>query len=187
MATTQQQKEFINRMWDAVAGLELHGLLPSVLIAQAALESNWGKSSLAAKYNNYFGIKAGSSWKGKTVTMSTREVVNGISVTKDSVFRAYDSPAESIADRNKLLLNNKRYKEVAKAKTAQEQAQAIRSAGYATATNYVTSIMNIVNSHNLTELDEKKKQIMNTKTISIIILAMGAMLAGVGLYNIIKL
>ncbi len=187
MATKQQQLDFIKSMWMAVAGLELKGLLPSVLIAQAALESNWGQSTLAKKYNNLFGIKAGSSWTGKTVSLKTREVKNGVSEYVTAKFRVYDNFAQSIADRNQLLLKNKRYAAVPEAKTAQEQAQAIRAAGYATAQNYVTSLMQIINAHNLTDFDDKKKQIMNTKTMSIMLIAIAVVMVAVGIYNLVKL
>lgn len=187
MATKEQQNQFIEKMWNAIAGLDLHGLLPSVLIAQASLESDWGLSSLAAKYNNYFGVKKGSTWTGKTVKLKTREVKNGESVYVLADFRVYDSVAESIADRNKLLLKNKRYAEVPRATTAEGQAKALADAGYATGTKYYSTLMSRVNNYNLKEFDEKKKQIMNTKTISVMMLAIAVVMAGVGMYNLIKL
>ena len=54
MATTSEKQAFIARIWDEIKGEELTGFFPSVLIAQAALESNWGQSSLAAKYNTIY-------------------------------------------------------------------------------------------------------------------------------------
>ena len=80
MAKTLDQIKaaFIANMVAALAGMDdLGGFFKSVIIAQAAIESNWGRSSLSAKYNNYFGIKAGKSWKGKTVNMKTGEVFDG--------------------------------------------------------------------------------------------------------------
>ena len=74
MTTQAEKTAFINRVWSEIKGEEMTGFFPSVIIAQAAIESNWGQSALAAKYNNYFGIKAGSSWTGKTVNMQTNEV-----------------------------------------------------------------------------------------------------------------
>ena len=155
MANLKQIKSiFIARMLFALDGIDdLGGFLPSVLIAQAAIESNWGRSALAARYNNYFGIKASKSWKGKTVNMKTGEVFNGQNVTINSNFRVYDSLAESIRDRNRLL-RMPRYKAVEQATTPQAQAEAIKAAGYCTATNYVSSIMATIKANNLTAYDQ---------------------------------
>lgn len=149
---------FIARMAAALAGMnDIGGFFRSVIIAQAAIESNWGRSSLSAKYNNYFGIKAGKSWKGKTVNMKTGEVLDGKQVTVSSNFRVYDSLAESISDRNRLL-RTPRYKSVEPAPTPQAQAEAIKACGYCTATNYVASIMATINANNLTQYDNHEKE-----------------------------
>lgn len=153
MTVKQMKKVFIARMLFALAEIDdLGGFFKSVVIAQAAIESNWGRSALSAKYNNYFGIKAGKSWKGKTVNMKTGEVVDGKNVTINSNFRVYDSLADSIRDRNRLL-RMPRYKAVEPADTPQKQAEAIKAAGYCTATNYVESIMATINANGLTLYD----------------------------------
>jgi flagellum-specific peptidoglycan hydrolase FlgJ len=157
MATAVEKANFISRVWNEIKGEEMAGFFPSVLIAQAALESNWGQSALAAKYNNYFGIKAGSSWTGKTVNMQTNEVFNGINTSINSSFRVYNSLLDSIKDRNKLL-STSRYASVRQAATPQEQAQAIKNSGYATALNYVSAIMNTINANNLLNFDTLKKK-----------------------------
>lgn len=147
------KKAFIARMLFAIAEIDdMGGFLPSVLIAQAAIESNWGRSTLSAKYNNFFGIKAGRSWKGKSVNMKTGEVFNGKQVTINSNFRVYDSLTDSIRDRNRLL-RTERYKAVEAATTPEAQATAIRTAGYCTATNYVGAIMATIAANNLTQYD----------------------------------
>jgi len=135
----------------------MQGFFPSVLIAQAAIESNWGQSALAAKYNNYFGIKAGSTWTGKTVNMATQEVFNGQNAVIKSDFRVYGSLMESIRDRNRLLSAG-RYAGVRTAATPQAQAEAIKNAGYATALNYVSAIMTTIKANNLEQFDELKKK-----------------------------
>ena len=60
----------------SIENYKKNGVLPSVTISQAILESNWGKSELSAKYNNYFGIKASAGWNGKIATFSTKENYN---------------------------------------------------------------------------------------------------------------
>ena len=158
MASQAEKTAFINRVWTEIKGEEMTGFFPSVLIAQAALESNWGQSSLAAKYNNYFGIKAGSSWTGQTVNLQTKEVFSGVNTTIQSNFRVYNSLLDSIKDRNKLL-STARYTAVRQAQTPQEQAQAIKNGGYATATNYVSALMSTINTNNLLNFDELKKKL----------------------------
>ena len=158
MASAQEKSAFINRVWDEIKGEDMTGFFPSVLIAQAALESNWGQSQLAARYNNYFGIKAGSSWTGKTVNMQTNEVFNGISTSIVGTFRVYNSLLDSIRDRNNLL-SSSRYANVKQAATPQAQAEAIKAGGYATALNYVSSIMNTISANNLINFDALKKKL----------------------------
>ena len=153
MTVKELKKVFIARMLFALDEIDdLGGFFKSVIIAQAAIESNWGRSVLSAKYNNYFGIKAGKSWQGKTVNMKTGEVFDGKNVTINSNFRVYDSLADSIRDRNRLL-RMPRYKAVEPADTPQKQAEAIKAAGYCTATNYVESIMATINANGLTLYD----------------------------------
>ena len=138
----------------ALAGMDdLGGFFRSVIIAQAAIESNWDRSNLSAKYNNYFGIKASKSRKGKTVNMKTGEVFDGKQVTINSNFRVYDCLADSIRDRNRLL-RMPRYKAVELATSPRAQAEAIKAAGYCTATNYVSSIMATIAANNLTQYDK---------------------------------
>jgi flagellum-specific peptidoglycan hydrolase FlgJ len=151
---TQTKSVFIARMLFALNDMDdLGGFFKSVIIAQAAVESNWGRSVLSSRHNNYFGIKAGKSWKGKTVNMKTGEVFDGKQVTINSNFRVYNSLAESIRDRNSLL-RMPRYKAVELATTPRAQAEAIKAAGYCTAINYVSSIMAIISANNLTQYDK---------------------------------
>ena len=188
MVTESEKRAFIHKIGTALMGLDLQGLFPSVIIAQAALESNWGKSVLAAKYKNYFGIKVGKSgWTGKSVNMSTGEYQNGESLTVRSNFRVYSTVVESILDRNRLITGLDRYKAALSASTPEEQIKAIKAGGYATDPNYVQKVISIINSNNLKDWDELKKKIMNNKTLSSIMLAAGVLLAGVGIYNLSKL
>ncbi len=150
MATKQQINEFIEKVWKGVQNVNMQGLFPSVVIAQAALESGWGQSELAKKYNNYFGIVADSGWKGGTIKLP------GNSLT----FRTYEDFSGSIKDHNKFLRENKRYEKagVFSAATPEEQAAALQAAGYAgTSTTYASKIVNIINTYNLKDYDDKKK------------------------------
>lgn len=115
----------------AVENYHEYGILPSITIAQAILESNWGTSELATKGNNLFGVKVGYDWKGQTITMDTREYYD--TWIKDE-FRKYENPADSILDHGKFLVDNPRYAEagVFDHETYRQQALALQEAGYST-------------------------------------------------------
>ena len=132
------QLDFIRRAAPgAKRGFKEFGVPASVTIAQAILESGWGKSHIGTA-NNYFGIKAqGPSSFGPiaigTVTVPTREVINGQSVMVSGRFRKYRSMDDSMRDHGRFLRDNPRYKPAfAHSRDANAFAQAIHRAGYAT-------------------------------------------------------
>jgi flagellum-specific peptidoglycan hydrolase FlgJ len=154
-------KDFISTYENAV--IEACGgstIFPSVKMAQAALETGWGKS---VKGNNMFGIKGlgkkSPYWTGKVVNTSTREVINGQSGQYNLDFRAYETVSDSIRDHTYFLQQNSRYANagVFTAKTPEEQCKALQNAGYATDPNYAQSLISIITKYNLKRLDEKKK------------------------------
>jgi flagellum-specific peptidoglycan hydrolase FlgJ len=139
--------EFVKKHYgQALVASKGSGIFIETLLGQSILETSSGKSLLSSKYNNYFGIKADKSWKGRSVNMKTGEVFNGKSVTINSDFRVYDSFLDSAKDYIKFLKTNPRYTKygVFKAKDYKEQIQAIKNAGYATGTNYVSAVLKIV-------------------------------------------
>ncbi|MDD5006530.1 MAG: glycoside hydrolase family 73 protein [Candidatus Omnitrophica bacterium] len=151
--------EFIEKNKDFVlAACKDTTLLPSVFMAQAILESNWGKSELAKNHNNYFGIKPGGAWKGRTATFPTQEYINGKWVVVEAAFRSYDKPEDSFFDRVNFLKQRSRYDRVFKANTPLSQATELYLAGYATDPSYPRKINQIINQHNLTALDGIKKK-----------------------------
>lgn len=111
---TQEQKAFIERVGAlAAADMQKSGVLASLTIAQAILESGWGKSGLTVKANALFGIKAGTSWKGRVYSTKTQECYDGVNFTTvTALFRAYDSWEESVEDHSALLTGAARYKAV---------------------------------------------------------------------------
>lgn len=150
------------------------GLFPSVMIAQAIFESGWGKSQLATKYNNHFGIKADKSWTGPKVNLTTMEFINGKFVSLIGAFRSYSNPAQSFADRIKFLKENPRYTKagVFTAKTPEEQAQALQTAGYGTDPNYAKKIIDTINKYNLKQYDKQAAQRAGTGVILGIVLVL---------------
>lgn len=125
----------------------------SAIIAQAIIESNWGKSVLSAKYHNYFGIKCGSNWDGKSVNMTTKEEYTRGSITtiKDN-FRVYDSLEDGVKG-YLLFINTKRYANLKNVYDYKTYIENIKADGYATSSKYVSTLVKTVEKYNLTQYD----------------------------------
>ena len=141
--------EFVNTMLpmakEAAARI---GVDPRYLVAQAALETGWGKSVMRAQdgssSHNLFGIKAGSSWKGDSARAITSEFRNGEMVRETAQFRSYDSYKDSFHDLVTLLQTNNRYQDVVKSADNPEQfVRELQKAGYATDPDYASKISQI--------------------------------------------
>ena len=155
--------KFIEEIKDeAIKNYKEYKILPSITIAQAILESSWGESDLAQIYNNLFGIKADSSWKGEYVTLETFEFYD----TKiEDKFRVYSNKNQSIKDHAKFLVDNQRYKKYGlfEAKTYIEQAYALQNASYSTAEDnsgqkrYAKDLIEIIRQYNLQLIDSEIK------------------------------
>lgn len=145
---------------DSIKNYEEYGILPSITIAQAILESNWGESILSNDYNNLFGIKADSNWKGQYVTLETLEHKDTM---VDSKFRRYNDKGKSIKDHAEFLFKNKRYREngVFKTNTYIYQASALEKAGYSTAVDengkkvYAKRLIDLIRQYNLQLIDSE--------------------------------
>lgn len=125
-------KNFIGSIKEAaIDNYEQYGVLPSITISQAILESDWGRSQLAADYNNLFGIKDHKKWDGKTASLNTKEFYDQKIVAN---FRAYDDISQSVNDHGLFLKENPRYKKngLFSSITYSEQAKALENAGYST-------------------------------------------------------
>ena len=151
---TQAQKDFIARVGAlARADMERSGILASLTIAQAILESGWGTSELATKANALFGIKADSRWSGKTYTKASPEW-NGVrNVTVVASFRAYNSWEHSVADHSAFLNASSRYAAVIGERNYRKACTAIHKAGYATAPDYADRLVKLIETYGLTAYD----------------------------------
>jgi hypothetical protein len=131
---------------DALRASADTGLPASLILAQSALESGYGASSLARVYNNMFGIKDSSSWTGKIVDLPTKEEYGGKMHSVTASFRSYDSAADSFRDWGKFLQDNPRYTKagVFSATTAYQAADALQLAGYATDSKYAAKLKGII-------------------------------------------
>lgn len=134
----------------ATKAMQKTNVLASLTIAQAILESNWGKT---APGNMLFGIKAGSSWKGATQKLWTHEFIKGVKTRVQATFRAYGSWYESLLDHGSLLTNNSRYKAVIGCKDYKMACRAIQAAGYATDPQYANKLINLIEKYDLARFD----------------------------------
>jgi flagellar protein FlgJ len=124
------------------------GVDPTVLVAQAALETGWGKSIMrqsdGSSSHNLFGIKAQGTWQGPEARAITSEFRDGKMVKETADFRSYDSYASSFHDLVSFLQNNNRYQETLKSADNPEQfVKELQKAGYATDPDYASKISQI--------------------------------------------
>lgn len=135
----------------AIDGWNQYHVLPSITVAQAILESGWGRSTLSTRAHNLFGIKG--SYNGNSVTMQTREVYGGRSVYVNANFRAYANNSESVTDHGRFLNVNSRYRNLLGDTNYVSVANKLHQDGYATDPNYANSLINLIRTYNLTQLD----------------------------------
>lgn len=133
-------------------GIKVH----SPIIAQAILESGWGKSKLAEQYHNYFGMKCGTKWTGKSVNMTTQEEYQvGVHTTIKDNFRVYDSMEDGIKGYFEFIQLD-RYKNLKGITSPKKYLETIKADGYATSSTYVENLMKVVDQYDLTQYDKKE-------------------------------
>lgn len=147
-------RAFVEKIWpEAVEASRVTGIPARFLVAQAALETGWGKHELknadGSPSHNLFNIKAGRRWTGDTVNTVTTEYSNGVAGRENARFRAYGSYAESFQDYARLIRNNPRYAGVAGQDDAVAFARGLQSAGYATDPLYADKLARIINGNTL--------------------------------------
>lgn len=148
------------------------GILASLTIAQAILESGWGESTLTVNANNLFGIKATIAWKGKVYDIDTKECYDGSTfVIVNATFKAYDSWADSVADHSALLTGSSRYAKVVGETDYKVACQAIKDAGYATDPSYPSKLITLIEQYKLYEFDtyiddEQEEEEMRYNTVA---------------------
>lgn len=148
---TKENQAFINSILKGAQDAhKKYGVFSSVTIAQAILESGWGKISIN---NNLFGIKADSSWKGKKSLVDTHEAHQVRRIPVKAWFRNYMSLDASILDHALFLASNPRYKPAFLCKNGCDFAKAIAKAGYATDPNYADLLISIIQHNNLERYD----------------------------------
>ncbi|MGE3296926.1 MAG: glucosaminidase domain-containing protein [Porticoccaceae bacterium] len=146
----EQPLHFVRAVWDQArtAAAQL-GTEAKLLVAQAALETGWGRHVPqrpdGGSSNNFFGVKAGAKWSGDRVAVPTLEFRDGVVRRENASFRAYDSVADGFNDYVRLLKSNPRYRAALElADDPRHFAQALQRAGYATDPAYGQKILGIL-------------------------------------------
>lgn len=156
MASSAQMKAFIEQIAPIVQAeaMKRGYKVCSPIIAQACCESAYGTSWISkSPYFNFFGMKCGKSWKGRSVSARTKEEYQkGVLTSIVDNFRAFDSIRAGI-EGYFLFISSNRYKNLMDAKTPQEYLELIKKDGYATSSTYVSTNMAIINRHDLTKFD----------------------------------
>ncbi len=152
--TTTEQKNFIESIATCVnklkGGYDIK--VASPIIAQAIIESNWGKSGLA-KYHNYFGLKCGSYWKGASVNMNTKEEYKaGVLTNISANFRVYASMEEGVKGYFDFI-NTKRYANLKNVTDPGQYLRNIKADGYATDSKYVSKMLTCITNYGLKVYD----------------------------------
>ena len=173
--TNEQFLEYIGKR--AKANMEKTGVLASVTIAQAILESAWGQSELSIKANNLFGMKAtlsgntwASEWDGKVYSKYSNEEYNGVVTSVKSDFRLYGSVEASLKDHSDYLLGAMKGSELRYAGLKGEMnyrtaIQIIKDGGYATDSGYVDKICGIIERYSLDKFDKTEESKDDTPTV----------------------
>lgn len=179
MATKKQINDFIEKLGALARNEALSRkkwILPSICIAQSALETGWGTSFLMTIANAFFGIKWTPNCGFKAYSSKTREVYNGNEVTITAAFRAYDKLEDSVKDYYDLLTSISYYKDMVNNPDYKTAINGIDDNGdsnitdglykYATDPNYQKKIINIIEKYDLTRfdkgLDDSNNVIKNT-------------------------
>lgn len=157
---TSEQKLFIENIGNSAKkyakNYDIHCI--SAVIAQAILESGWGKSTLARKYHNYFGLKCGSSWKGPSVNLNTKEEYKQGTYTDIKanfrVFNSLDNGVKGYFD----FINTSRYQNLKGVRNYKTYINLIKQDGYATSSSYIQNLIKIVESYGLTSWDINSKE-----------------------------
>jgi LysM repeat protein len=151
----------------AVQEMKRTGIPASITLAQGILESNSGESNLAKKFNNHFGIKCKSDWKGETTFQDDD--------AKQECFRVYPTALASFKDHSDFLKNRPNYAPLFALDPVDDSAWAygLKKAGYATATDYPKRILKIIDDYELSqynfpELENEVEEEETAKAVAIL-------------------
>ena len=167
MASSAQAKEFIARIAPIIQeeARERGYLICSPIIAQACIESGFDTSLLSYKYHNYFGMKCGSSWKGRSINLKTKEEVNSTFISIRDNFRVFSDMISGVKGYFDFI-NTKRYANLKTADNPEEYLRRIKADGYATSSSYVNTCMNCVRKYDLEKWDWNTQEVKSIDEIA---------------------
>jgi flagellum-specific peptidoglycan hydrolase FlgJ len=146
-------KDFIDAHLEAARAIQQKYQVPAgVVLAQSALESDWGRTVVG---NAYFGVK-GRAPSGASTTFTTHEVVNGRAITIDDAFRSYSGYDDAAEDYAKMLRNNPRFRGCFLYTSSSRFAVALAQSGYATDPSYSAKLNAIIRAHRLDQYDNRR-------------------------------
>lgn len=168
----------------AISDSVYSGIPPSIKLAQAALESEWGGSGLTQRANNFFGIKS-HGWEGPTYSASTQEYYESSPTIVDALWRVYNSPYASFMDHTSFLEENDRYNNLFDLDPLNYKgwAYGLENAGYATDPDYAEKLINLIEKYNLTKYDRKAEQRKTLKNIVWILFIISLIVTAFSLYK----
>jgi len=143
------KRQFVQRVWPYAMQVSRETGIPAhFMVAQAALETGWGKSEIrrgdGTPTYNLFNIKAGSAWNGGLAKTVTTEYENGMAVRENANFRAYGSYADAFRDYARLIIGNARYAGAAGQTDARAFADGLQRGGYATDPAYASKLRRVI-------------------------------------------
>ena len=167
MASSAQAKEFIAKIAPIIQGeaRQRGYLVCSPIIAQACIESGFDTSLLSYKYHNYFGLKCGSSWKGRSVNLKTKEEVNSTLISIRDNFRVYPDMVTGINGYFDFI-STKRYANLKTADNPEEYLRRIKADGYATSSRYVQSNLDCIRKYDLEKWDWNTQEVKSIDEIA---------------------
>lgn len=169
MGMSEKQKEFVDMIYNKLKEYapRYHLKCYPVIIAQAIMESGWGKSYLAQK-NNFFGLKCGGYWKGKSVNLQTKEeYIKGTLTKIHDNFRVYDTPAEGVKGYCEFLMA-RRYSNLKDIVDNTTYITLLCKDGYATSSSYKRHILNIINTYDLNKYSYNEVKYIDTVALSVL-------------------
>lgn len=148
-------EKYINT-YKEIAVSEMHrtGIPASIKLAQGLLESNWGRSDLATKAKNHFGIKCGNNWPGESYFKKDDDYINGKLIS--SCFRKYDHVGQSFIDHSDFL-SKPRYSKLYDYESTDYKswAKGLKRAGYASDPKYPNKLIEIIEKYELHIYDQE--------------------------------
>ena len=140
--------------------MKLEGILASLTIGQAIVESDFGKSELAIKANNLFGIKASKTWDGPVYEKKSKEFVDGELIEVLAPFCKFKSLEECIEYRSSIFLRKPRYAKLWGVTDYKEACRIIYESGYATDPNYPEKLIQVIEERRLYRFDKEDESMV---------------------------